>query len=87
MLNEKLTDSAFDGNEIAKRLNTHFNNETPISVTKISGYNIGELAVQNQQADFKKSVNIKGGDSQNVKLQAGQLSEYPKLKATMHTGK
>ena len=87
LLNKKITDSAFDGNEIAKRLNTQFNTETPISVTKISGYNIGELAVQNQQADFKKAVNIKGGDSQNVKLQAGQLSEYPKLKATMHTGK
>ena len=87
LLNKKLTDSVLDGNEIADRLNKQFNTETPISVTKISGYNIAELAVQNQQADFKKTVNIKGGDTQNVKLQAGQLSEYPKLKATMHTGK
>ena len=79
LLDKKTTDSKLTGKEIAKRLNSQYGTESPISVTKISGKTIYDLVQQNNQATFVKQVLINGSDNQNITLRAGLSDEYPEL--------
>ena len=79
LLDKKTTDSDLTGKEIAKRLNSLYGDETPISVTKISGKTIHDLVQQNNQAAFTKQVQISGNDNQAISLKAGFSDEYPEL--------
>lgn len=79
LLDKKTTDSDLNGKEIAKRLNSLYGDESPISVTKISGKTIYDLVQQNNQATFVKQVLINGSDNQNISLKAGFSDEYPEL--------
>ena len=79
LLDKKTTDSDLTGKEIAKRLNSLYGDESPISVTKISGKTIYDLVQQNNQATFVKQVLINGSDNQNITLRAGLSDEYPEL--------
>lgn len=78
-LDKKTTDADLTGSEIAKRLNKLYGDETPISVSKISGKSIYDLVQQNTQASFNKQVLINGSGNQNISLKAGFSDEYPEL--------
>lgn len=78
-LDKKISDSELTGSEITQRLNKLYGDETPISVSKISGKSINDLVQQNTQATFNKQVLIGGSDKQNITLRAGLSDEFPEL--------